>query len=521
MNKSVLLAHCIIVVLLGIANTGNCNETEIHFHQLSLKHKDIQPYIYCTTQDSTGYMWFSSKGVIQRYDGVRLKTYNLNSLLSNANNLNIPELHVNGRYLWIGTHNGLLCFDVEKECIVPLTMEGTSINVLIKEIFTDKYNRLWIGTIEDLYIGEFDEQNKQLRVTQADAYIFPNKNTRMNYGQIRNICSDNKNKVWVATYERLFQFSMTNKKIRIENELITDTHNMRRFKDLEYYKDKLYAVKGKFVQIIDPPSSSHDKMRIVNEISLEKIVLEHRSRELTQYNDMVIDDEGNLWMITNFGVLNIRLNNHSYVGSTLYKQPIFYNQRLLSFKLNHIYRDASNCIWISSNAGDVFYISLTNQRFKHYNIQNNIKYANYLHKTRCFEVSENNTIWIGTYERGLFKYNTSDHSVQKFLFSEAKYKMFPGYIHALCYNNSNKVLAISSRRGLILHHTQSNENQFISQSDSSGFDRRVNKMVTDRHGNFWGTTNKSLLTFGKNEHGKYILMDTISRKHSFHLKSID
>ena len=85
----------------------------IRFRHLTIEDGLSQNTILCMVQDDMGFMWFGTKGGINKYDGYDFTVYKADiydtTSLSENNILSICKDH-NG-ILWIGTEDGLNRFD--------------------------------------------------------------------------------------------------------------------------------------------------------------------------------------------------------------------------------------------------------------------------------------------------------------------------------------------------------------------------------------------------------------------------
>ncbi len=77
--------------------------------------------VFSSSQDKYGFMWFGTKDGLNRFDGYRFKTFNINS--ENESSLTrdlIFSLFADKHgTLWVGSQKGLYRFDAQKELLIP------------------------------------------------------------------------------------------------------------------------------------------------------------------------------------------------------------------------------------------------------------------------------------------------------------------------------------------------------------------------------------------------------------------
>lgn len=169
-----------------------------------------QGYVYDMLQDRDGFMWFSTKAGLNRYDGYNFKVfshnaYNINTISSNV----IKELFEDSKgRLWIGTEdNGLNVYDKTKGVFRRIVHEPNNPNSL-------SGNRI-MGNIIELPDGRFLVYASQKSV---NVITLPNdfleKNTAPTIVHVAvpqadvqvTVCKDAKGRIWMSNQGKLYQF---------------------------------------------------------------------------------------------------------------------------------------------------------------------------------------------------------------------------------------------------------------------------------------------------------------------------
>ncbi len=195
-----LLMACLSVLARG----------QMKYESLTTSNGLSQGYVYDMLQDRDGFMWFSTKAGLNRYDGYNFKVfahnaYNINTISSNV----IKKLFEDSKgRLWIGTDdNGLNVYDKTKGVFHRIVHEPNNPNSL-------SGNRI-MGNIIELPDGRFLVYASQKSV---NVITLPNdfleKNTAPTIvhvavpqadGQV-TVCKDAKGRIWMSNQGKLYQF---------------------------------------------------------------------------------------------------------------------------------------------------------------------------------------------------------------------------------------------------------------------------------------------------------------------------
>lgn len=208
MQKSsiaVKLLYTILMVGLGMSARG-----QLKYEWLTTSNGLSQGYIYDILQDKDGFMWFSTKAGLNRYDGYTFKVfahdaYNANTISSNVINKLFEDSK--GR-LWIGTEdNGLNVYDKTKGIFRRIVHEPNNPNSL-------SGNRI-SGNIIELNDGRFLVYAAQKGFNVITLSIdFFEKNTPPAIVHLAAphidadvpLCKDAKGRIWISNQGKLYQF---------------------------------------------------------------------------------------------------------------------------------------------------------------------------------------------------------------------------------------------------------------------------------------------------------------------------
>lgn len=184
--------------------TSLAQKTEFTISKLTTESGLPSDVIFCTYQDSKGFIWIGTKAGLVRYDGIQLVVFDIfnTPLLSNNKIHAIVEDDLG--YMWVGTELGLTVLDthglVQKVYWVDPDDENSISDNRIRYLYKSKDGAVWIGTDNgtiDRYQG-----NDQFETV----YEFKNESESNIYGTgitanfISYIAEDQYGHIWVRDY---------------------------------------------------------------------------------------------------------------------------------------------------------------------------------------------------------------------------------------------------------------------------------------------------------------------------------
>lgn len=124
---------------------------------------------YCALQDSTGLIWIGTGNGLNCFDGNSFRAYYIHqSMINNNRILSLAER--DARTLLVGTNSGVCLYDKQKEGLEPLrltTEYGVTISCEVNRILKDAAGKIWIATLGQ---GFFVWDLATGRVTQNSSY---------------------------------------------------------------------------------------------------------------------------------------------------------------------------------------------------------------------------------------------------------------------------------------------------------------------------------------------------------------
>jgi signal transduction histidine kinase/ligand-binding sensor domain-containing protein len=376
--------------------------------------------VYCSAQDSSGFMWFGTKDGVNRFDGYHFKVFKMTEDDRTLETNLIGCLVVDKKNtLWVGCQKGLYTFDRQKERMVRVIDSLTDVNALQY----DKHGQLWFISRQN--IGFYNFSTKKLR-------LFPSSR----YFAASSLCLSNEGDIWACTPNgylhrfdeatetfksySLFSHSAqassyavlkiypgesgtllagtTNQGLKLFNiasssytDLLTlnpdkttvYVHDIKKYTDNEYW---LATESGIFIY-----NTINQKF-----INLKKKLLDPYSLSDNAVYTLCVDKEGGMWAGTYFG--GISYYSKQFAAFQKYFPDNSYNS-ISGSVVREICKDSLQNLWIGTEDAGLNKMNLLTgaiTQYKPTGESSSIAYTN-IHGL----VVSGNDLWIGTFEHGL------------------------------------------------------------------------------------------------------------------------
>lgn len=325
----------------------------IQFSHLSMENGLSQNSVMAITQDKNQFLWFGTRGGLNRYDGYRFKAY-LNNENPNSISDNVITCLITGSNgsVIVGAENGLNFYNEEKDNFTRVTKKS-SLNSLssdsIECLYQDPQKNLWVGTLNGLNLM-VDTKNYKFR-----KFYFTKPNVSAPLNNILSIFKDDKQNIWVGTGGGLV---------------------------------RMFIVKGQYKFEIIKQSAQN-----LNSISSNYI------RSIT------CDQQKNLWFGTDNG---LNLYHYSSKSFTRFQKSEDENS-LINNDIRKVMCDKAGKIWIGTQEGVSILDPLT-KNFINYKHDPDSKISLSQNSTHSIFQDRNGSMYIGTYYKGVnvvYPYSTN------------------------------------------------------------------------------------------------------------------
>jgi len=470
----------IILILLTNFSLLFGQEKSYRFNQIKLEEGLSQSSIYCMHQDKKGYLWFGTANGLNRYDGYTFKVYSNDPLdtttISDNSILSINE-DSNG-FIWIGTTDGILNRYDRKTGI----FKRINITYGVKELSSpEKFN--------------FD---------------FPLPYSRYNDRSITAIAVGNDNSLWIGTWGLgLLKYERNSGKIiRFSSELGNLTgFNSNRIKKIindanDFWIGTIDSGLYKLTESNGKITFTHYDNKLETELSSNQII------------DLLNDKDGNLWIATYGGGLNLLLNNDKLLPleKINIRKFIYNHQEKNSISSNFItalIQDNSGSIWIGTFGGGLNKFDYRENKFISFRNDPNISTT--ISKNEILSLLEDfsGNIWIGSHlGKGLSKYEPVGIKFKQLSRDPLnKNGLNDDVVWAIAEDCDGNLLIGTYKGGLNIWDRKENQfynYQFNPQNPKSLSDNHIRAVLFDERGLLWiGTFNGGLNLFYNNSFINY------------------
>ncbi len=405
-----------IIFILLVLNSKTFAQ-KARFMQLNVDNGLAQNSVFCIAQDKNGFVWISTEGGINRYDGKSVKVFrhNPDDPSSVSSNNVIAILPDADNYLWIATRdNGLNRMNLKSGKIEKFKCDSdgngkiNSIHILSLAEGID--GKIYIGTL-DKGLNIYDKKTKKFTSISKDS---ANPNS-LNSDAVRSISVDRFGTVWMGSFNGgVTSYNPKTKKCRRFFELNSDA-NARLNNNVvrALYCDKhdrvwistwsggvnvFHITENKMYSSNAPIDPHYEKF--VKSGNLKKL---NPKLENSLYSDLnhlrmvfgfAEDDNGNIWIA---GVESgLTCYNHETRKITNFKNDPYDPQSLCENNLFCVAVDATGLVWSGSMSTGVSVFNPYSYQYGLYNssaIQENDLHNSQVWSTHYGKYSGN--IYVG------------------------------------------------------------------------------------------------------------------------------
>ncbi|ADY54331.1 histidine kinase [Pseudopedobacter saltans DSM 12145] len=503
------------------------------FAKLSFDHISVidglsQSTVLSICKDSRGFLWLGTRDGLNRYDGKTIKQYkndplNPNSLISDDYIYAIAEDQ--NQKLWVGTQKGISYYSPETDSFEQIDYKKAGKNdpqsFAILQILPAKDGKVWFGTndgllyIENTTSRKFKAYNKTNGLAGNEVYavfaddigniwvgtvtglskLSPTANkksyTIKNYFNdktesnsiganfVRTIAQDNKGQIWFGTEKggiSLYQSNTddfktyTTKNSRLNNDIVR----------------KIYVANDGTMLI-----GTMNGLCVYNPFSKDFQVYHHNPDNDKSINDNSIkdiyeDNNGSIWIGTNFGGVNVAHRNT--LTFDIYNFNTFNTNSISGNLISVLARDKDGNLWIGTEGRGLNFYNTKTRRFTRYGNQESNTGSIGSNTIKSIHVDRKNNVWIGLFEGGLELFNRNTGGFVHYRpNSNNPQALNHGYISAIDEDVDGNIWIGTSTKGLNILDPKTN---VFSHINSNTKGRNLNSdyikdILVDSKGNIW------------------------------------
>ena len=412
-------------------------------HHLSTADGLSQAHIEQIIQDDLGFIWFGSQYGVNRYDGYKFKVF----VHEPGNKRSATGAYVTALFkdrtgmIWIGWGQGLDRLDPRTEVFTHYRVkldEGSEIDDVVAHISQDQEGMLWLATGSGL-----------VRLDPANGAL-----TRFRHGQESDSLptnevnwsgQDSHGRFWVGTSEGLIEFDRTRGRV-LRHIRIPEALRISLFEDREG-RFWITQASGQGLALFDPDTNTVTPYSFYER--------DPETSALTGVMGIAEDAEGKLWVGSpGIGLLCLTRERNRFLHYSYQPQD---SHSVSENKVFSLLQDRDGNLWTGLDSAGVNYFGRGSQRFQVFrNIPGDpnsltLDFVNAIFEDRdgilwignddglnridrqtghreiidlklgvkpmvvSLAQDSEGTIWAGTYEQGVTRYDTRTHGFETFI----------------------------------------------------------------------------------------------------------
>lgn len=430
--------------------------------------------IWCALQDSCGFIWLGTNNGLNCFDGQKNTIYRTSSqekAQSLGSNFIFSLFEDKQRQIWIGTDCGIYIYDRKNsfKAFTQTTKFGVSISSEVRKIVQFSDDQIAIATLgQGVFFYNLKtkvlEQNNQCQSFIWDMYVDA-KNEKLYVSSLQEgILCFNKNQELLHSYPLHTKAEKTNTTSLKANSILAANNRL------------WIGTDSKYLFEIDPSS--------------DQITYHRLESSKFQIIQCLISFNPETFLIgTDNGVF---LYNYKTQVLSELTETYNINNAVVNQNINSFIKDKEGGIWALTNQAGAVHIIPKNKIFNQHIIPNNPIVNTF------YEDNLHRIIWIGT-QKGLFKYNIDSKEIQEYNLAEKEKQIFD--IRTLCLNgnelwigtfsNGLKVLNLSDGKIKSYHHSYNTPNTVCSDN--------IQKIYKCNNGTIYIGTNWGLCYYNSEE----------------------
>jgi signal transduction histidine kinase/ligand-binding sensor domain-containing protein/CheY-like chemotaxis protein len=443
-----------------------------------------QNSIFDLAEDDKGFLWIATYDGIACFDGsdflVHKPDFNVEGNLQ-TNIINVVAPGDSG-VVWVGTRQGgLSFFDQRFQSFKGTESVHAGFNILNNlsiHAVQASVGQLWIGT------------NQGLHVFQSDKYQFLSFGMKdgLNGNQVSTIVEERDGWHWVGTNNglQLMHLRDSLQFFRFENYGIDEAiRSIHRDKN-----NRLWIVTPS--SIVSFTFSFQQGITHLQEIDTRQVSAKYNKD--FEFQDVVLDNAGNAWIATQFGLLRTKATQLEESMPLLFTHESFNEESLSGNNVEALYVDAEGLLWIGTRFNGLNKYDPYVQPFVRFKRNPNVSNSMWSNDVRALCEDRQGHVWIGYRNQGIDSYSFQTGQFKHLGASNSLVSVLSPKIIRALYESHTGELLVGAQGGIftIKKELESNAYRFHLPEmlqDTESLEAGVYCFYEDSSGNLWiGTT---------------------------------
>lgn len=504
MRYKLLILSLVLLPFSLFAESGRNYYFRHYTNRQGLSHNTV----YCSLQDSKGFMWFGTDDGLNRFDGHTFTVFRYNSWLPEGEGLPndriISLCEDSSGKIWICTDGGTCYYEYETNSFYPLRLVDGEVN---KEIFLsvkeDKHNNLWFSSYgyvirlsPDGYVQNYPATNEfsprtiengdegyPLVAGSSEIYYYRLDNDRflpvtilteeekidqVNITVIGNVPGTGvligTNRAGLKLYHRHSG--------QIET-LLPEVY----VRDITAYSPNIYWIateSGIFICNLIDKSITHLTKSLTNDFGIADNAI----------YSITCDSEGGVWVGTFFGGISYMPQQYTpfsyYIGGKTHPG-------MLGNAVREICPDRYGYIWLGTEDNGINRYDPQTGTMVNYSLNNPVKKLSATNIHGLY--ADGDKVWVGTFNRGIDVLDIPSGRIIKRYTQAGTQGVLSDFV--LCfYETREGDFLIGTSAGMVLFDRKTE--RFTHWQDIRSLVRQIHE---DRNGNIWVVTSNGIFRY--------------------------
>lgn len=452
---------------------------EKNLHVLTMKNGLSDNTIHSICKDRNGFIWFSTRDALNRYDGKQIRVFPFDQTSTNISSLK----QISDELLCFESRGELYAFDLRSERFLPIRTENKKpVQAIAIESVNDSI--FWMLNNKELMLAEKRSRPQDETVTFhiVKHYSQWNKEgsnlARMSlHPDKRHICvTDTKGRIMIADTERMECYQTVDlgfdQSVQF-NHLLYDEDGNIWLSALTYGLTR-YNVNSKKISRM----TYHNK---------------YTANQLSHTDAFgIIRLEKNLYLVTTWNgytLVSLNKNNPDEMTGKVFNNTTSYVFRDIETRMIAAYYDPQGILWIGTDGGGVIWSDLREQFYNRFYQDRHNEICSILNDDEGY-------LWLTTFHRSILRSNTPYHPDEKVDFTPVSNPEVQKR-HTVLSSTKDKEgnLWFGNADGTLSRYDARSKNfkiiKLTDDSDAAGT-LSVWSLLTDKSGKIWAGTQTGL-----------------------------